>query len=193
MRFSPQLHRVWQRNPSRLLLLNILGGIIIVALLGSLIYPVCLASRPGAKPLSEVEDKGVLPWSPDFWADPSRYFSVYAYIPVGVLGMVLVAGLLLAGRDLREIPRYVELTGEGVKIGRWLAGEEDIPYAEITDVYERPFYGYVSQAVCFRTPGRSTKKICILKYAYDDWEEFYRQLRERTVLKRFADRLSTPA
>ncbi|MHB8067182.1 MAG: hypothetical protein ACYDIC_04675 [Desulfobaccales bacterium] len=192
MRFSPQLHRVWQRNPSRVLLLNILGALIIVAILGSLFYPVYLASRPGAKTLSEMQEKSVLPWSPDFWADPRSYFPVYAYIPLVALGTVLVAGLFLVARDLREIPRYVELTGEGVKIGRWLAGEEYILYADIADVYERPFYGYALQAVCLRTPGRSAKKFCILKYAYDDWEELYRHLREKTVLKRFADRLSTP-
>jgi len=192
MRFSPQLHRIWQRNPSRVLRLNILGGIIIVAILGSLIYPVYLASRPGAKPLSESQGKSSPPWSPDFWADPESYFPVYAYIPVVVLGTGLVAGLLLLGRDLREIPRYVELTGEGVKLGRWFAAEEFIPYADIAEVSERPFYGYVSQAVCLRTPGRETKKICILKFAYDEWEELYRQLRERTVVQRLADRLATP-
>jgi hypothetical protein len=95
---------------------------------------------------------------------------------------VLAVKLLLVGRDLREIPKYVELTGEGVKIGRWLSGEEYIPYPDITEIFERPFSGYASQAVCLRTFSRGSKKICLLKYAYDDWEEICRQLRERTGL-----------
>jgi len=193
MRFSPQIHRVWKRNPSRVLLMNILGGLIIVAILGSLAYPVYQASRPGEKTRHLKQEKGGLPWSPDFWADPKKYFAVYAYIPLAVMGMVLAAGMLLAGRDLGEIPKYVELTGEGVKIGRWLAGEEYIPYADITEVYERPFYGFASKAVCFRTLSRGAKKICILKYAYDNWEELYWQLRGRTVLQNFAERLSKTA
>lgn len=189
MRFSPQLDKIWKRNPSRVFLLNILGGLIIVAILGSLFYPVYQASRPGEKTRSLKQQKVGLPWSSDFWADPEKYFTVYAYIPLAVLGTVLAAGMLLVVRDLRQIPKYVELTEEGVKIGRWLAGEEYIPYADILKIYERPFYGFVSAAVCFRTLSRGSKKICILKYAYDDWEELYRQLRERTVGKRFAERL----
>lgn len=191
MRFSPQLDRVWKRNPSRVFLMNILGALIIVAILGSLAYPVYQASRPGEKTryLKQEKVKAGPPWSPEFWADPKSYFVFYSYIPLVVLGTVLVAGMLLVGRDLREIPKYVELTGEGVKIGRWLAGEEYIPYADITGVYERPFYGYASAAVCIRTLSRGSKRICILKYAYDNWEELYRQVRERTVVQRFEERL----
>jgi hypothetical protein len=191
MRFYPQLDKVWKRNPSRVLLMNILGGFIIVAILGSVAYPVYQASRPGAKTRSLQQEKGGLPWTRDFWADPRNYFPVYAYIPLAVMGTVLAAGMLLLVKDLREIPKYVELTGEGVKIGRWLAGEEYLPYPDILAIYERPFYGYASPAVCLRTLSRGSKKICILKYAYDDWEELYRQLRERTVGKRFAERLET--
>jgi hypothetical protein len=191
MRFSPQLDRVWKRNPSRVLLLNILGGLIIVAVLGSLFYPVYQASRTDAKPRPMQQEKVGLPWSRDFWAYPEKYFAVYAYIPLAVLGTVLAASLLLVARDLKEIPKYVELTGEGVKIGRWLAAEENIPYADITEIYERPFYEFASAAVCLRTVSRGAKKICILKYAYDDWEELYRQLREKTVVQRFAGRLAT--
>lgn len=191
MRFSPQLDRVWKRNPSRVFLLNILGGLIIVAILGSLFYPVYQAGRLGEKPRYLKQEKATPPWSLNFWADPKSYFAVYAYIPLVALGTVLVASILLIGRDLKEIPKYVELTGEGVKIGRWLAEEEYIPYADINEVYERPFYGYASQAVCLRTISRGSKKICILKYAYDDWEELYRQLREKTFMKRFEKRLST--
>jgi len=183
--------KIWQRSPSRVFLLNILGGLIIVAILGSMFYPVYLASRPGAKAGPVTQEKGGALWSPDYWADPNNYFPVYTHIPLVVLGTVFVAGLLLVGRDLGEIPRYVELTGEGVKIGRWLASEEYIPYAAITAVYERPFYGYASPAVCLRNSSRGSKKICILKYAYDDWEELYRQLRERTVIQKFTERLST--
>ncbi|MBI4794266.1 MAG: hypothetical protein HY790_00190 [Deltaproteobacteria bacterium] len=169
--------------------MNILGGLIIVAILGSVAYPVYQASRAGEKTRYLKQEKVRPPWAQDFWADPKNYFAVYAYIPLVVLGTVLVTSMLLVGRDLREIPKYVELTGEGVKIGRWLAGEEYIPYADITGIYERPFYGYASAAVCLRTFSRGSKKICILKYAYDNWEELYRQLRERTVLKRFDERL----
>jgi len=189
MRFYPQLDRVWKRNPSRVFLLNILGGLIIVAILASLVYPVYQASRPGQKTPAVKQEKVAPPWSPDFWADPRNYFSVYTYFPLAVLGAVFVAGLLLVGRDLGEIPKYVELTEEGVKIGRWFAEEEYIPYFEITAVYERPFYGYASPAVCFRTLSRGSQKICILKYAYDDWGEIYRQLREKTVVKKFEERL----
>jgi len=76
LRFSPQIDRVWKRNPSRVFLLNILGGLIIVAILGSLFYPVYLASRPGAKLRHLQQEKGWLPWSPEFWADPQKYLRV---------------------------------------------------------------------------------------------------------------------
>jgi hypothetical protein len=182
LRFYPQLYRVWNRNPSRVFLLNILGALIIMVILGSVVYPVYQAGRPGEKTRSMKQQKGGPPWSPDFWADPKNYFAVYAYIPLAVLGTVLVAKMLLVGREMREIPKYVELTGEGVKIGRWLSREDYIPYPDITEIYERPFYGYASEAVCLRTISRGSQKICILKYAFDDWEELYRQLRERTGL-----------
>lgn len=189
MRFSPQLDKVWKRNPSRVFLLNILGGLIIVAILGSLFYTVYQAMRPGEKTRHMQQEKGGPPWSPDFWADPKNYFAVYAYIPLVVLGIVVVTNVLLVVRDMREIPKYVELTEEGVKIGRWLAGEEYLPYTEITAIYERPFYGFASKAVCLRICGGGAKKMCILKYAYPNWEELYRQLRERTVVRRFEERL----
>jgi MFS family permease len=176
------MHRVLKRNPSRVFLLNILGALIIGAILGSVVYPVYLAGRLTENPGSMKQVKGWPPWSSDFWADPKNYFGVYTYIPIAVLGTVLIARMLLLGRELREIPKYVELTEDGVRIGRWLSQEEYIPYLEITEVYERPFYGYALEAVCFRTFGNGSKKICILKYAYDDWEELYRQLRERIGL-----------
>jgi hypothetical protein len=182
VKFSPQLHRVLQRNPSRVLLLNILGAIIILAILGTVAYPVYQAILAGGKPLAVTPENGGSFWSPHFWTDPKSYFAIYTYIPLAVLGTVVAAVALLVGREMREIPKYVELTAEGVKIGRWTSGEEYILYPDITDIYERPFYGYAPEALCLRTLSRGARKICILKYAYNDWEELYRELRKRTGL-----------
>jgi len=102
-------------------------------------------------------------------------------MPLAVLGLVLLTSIGLMIFQFTEIPRYVELTADGVKWGRWRQPEVFIPYAEIIEVYERPAGRLTSGAICLRTRNKPRLGYRLAFNAYPQAGEIYRKLQLRVA------------
>jgi hypothetical protein len=98
-------------------------------------------------------------------------------VPLMIFTLVTTAYLLVWLVHMREIPKYVELRPDGVCLGRWVDGDQFIPYHRIADIYERYQSRYIPGAICIIIFGG--QKSCILKYAYPDWPVLYQETQRR--------------
>jgi len=90
--------------------------------------------------------------------------------------MVFFTSIALMTFHFTEIPRYVEFTPAGVRLGRWLSRETFIPYPEIIEVSERPQSRLFSAAICILTREKHRLGYRVAIHAFPDAGEIYRQL-----------------
>lgn len=170
MKFVPNLRRV--------LLLNALGLGLILAIFLAIYYPAWETGQltQGRERVTTHQEMMERSFSPDFYQAKKTAKKFQTIMPLAVLGLVFLTSVALMIFHFTEIPRYVEFTAAGVRLGRWLTQETFIPYQEIIQVYERRQYRLISTAICIRTLGKRWMGHCIVKYAFHDWPEIYRQL-----------------
>jgi hypothetical protein len=118
---------------------------------------------------------GSLAW--EFLQGQRDFAHLITIVPLTMFALMTTAFLLFWLVHMREVPKFVELRPDGVCLGRWLGGDQFIPYHRMADIYERYRSRYIPGAICIIVFGG--RKSCILKYAYPDWPALYRETRRR--------------
>jgi hypothetical protein len=118
---------------------------------------------------------GRLAW--EFLQGQRDFEHLITIVPLLMFILMTAAFLLLWLVHLREIPKYVEFQPDGVCLGRWVAGDQFIPYRRIADISVRYRSRYVAGAICLIIFGG--QKFCILKYAYPDWPAIQQETQRR--------------
>lgn len=174
MKFVPNIRRV--------LVLNALGLGLILAIFLAVLYPAWEAGTLfGGKEQAVNADTAARTFSPDLPQAKKTAKKFQTIMPLAVLGMVFLTSMALMIYQFSEIPRYVEFTAAGVRLGRWRSQETFIPYQEIIQVYERPPSRLISAAICIRTRNNPRRGYRLAIYAFPDAEEIYRELQLRVA------------
>jgi hypothetical protein len=170
MKFLPSLIRVIGLN-----------GLAAVLVLGTLFYEFSPFFWPGSPwagkgPVYQKPPLGRL--ALEFLKGQRDFEHMITLVPLMIFTLMTTGFVLFFLVHLREIPKYVELLPDGVRLGRWVAGDRLIPYHQIAAIYERRQFRTMAGAVCIIVFGG--QKFCILKYAYPDWPALYRETQRRT-------------
>ena len=118
---------------------------------------------------------GSLAW--EFLQGQRDFEHLITIVPLMIFALMTTAYVLLWLVHMREIPKYVEFRPDGVCLGRWVVGDQFIPYHRIADTYERYQSRYIPGAICISIFGG--QKSCILKYAYPDWPVMFQETQRR--------------
>jgi hypothetical protein len=118
---------------------------------------------------------GSLAW--EFLQGQRDFEHMITMVPLMIFALMTTAFLLVWLVHLREIPKYVEFRPDGLCLGRWMGGDQFIPYRRIADIYARYHSRYVAGAICIIIFGG--QKFCILKYAYPNWPEIQQETQRR--------------
>jgi hypothetical protein len=168
MKFLPSLPR-----------LIALHGLAAAMVLGTAFYalaPFFLQSPwAGKGPGYQKPALGSLAW--EFLQGQRDFEHMITMVPLMMFALMTSAFLLVWLVHLREIPKYVEFRPDGVCLGRWMGGDQFIPYHRIADIYERYHSRYVAGAICIIIFGG--QKFCILKYAYPNWPVIQQETQRR--------------
>jgi hypothetical protein len=170
MKFLPSLTRVIALN-----------GLAAVLVLGTSFY----ALSPFFWPGSPWAGKGPVYQKPplgrlalEFLKGQRDFEHLITLVPLMIFTLMATAFVLFFLLHMRETPKYVELLPDGVRLGRWVAGDRFIPYHQIADIYERSqVRNLAGAAICIIVFGG--QKFCILKYAYPDWPALYQETQRR--------------
>jgi hypothetical protein len=167
---------IFRPSLTRLIALHGLGAVIILGTAFYALSPFFLQSPWAAKgPGHPKPALGSLAW--EFLQGQRDFDHLITIIPLTMFALITTAFLLLWLVQMREVPKYVDFRPDGLYLGRWLSGDQFIPYHRIADIYERYWSRYIPGAICIIIFGG--QKSCILKYAYPDWPALYQETRRR--------------
>jgi hypothetical protein len=174
MKYIPSIRRV--------LVLNALALGLILAIFLAVLYPAWEAGTLlGGKEQAVNADSAARTFSRDFQQARETSKKWATIMPLAILGLVFLTSVALMIFQFTEIPRYVEFTAAGVRLGRWLTQETFIPYQEIIEVDERHPSRLISAAICIRTKENPRLGYRLAIYAFPDAPEIYRQLQLRVA------------
>jgi hypothetical protein len=169
MKFLPSLPRVIGLN-----------GLAAVLVLGTLFYafsPFFWSGNLWANriPGYQKPPLGRLAW--EFLQGQQDFEHMITIVPLMIFTTMTTAFFLVMLVHFREVPKFVDLRPDGVCLGRWVTGDQFIPYHRIVDIYARRQFRTMAGAICII--GFEGQKFCILKYAYPDWPALYQETRRR--------------